>query len=164
VRTLLRVLGMTMTDVLDRGHGGASATRMRELVALMEHTADVLDHDADDGAAPPPHAPDAAEVDEALRISMRQQLFGRHVLVKNHAGAGLVRIALIQLLALAGARRDAGRRALTAADLNRGHTLATRGFQTGRLDDVLAANDPQWRVLLAGHVRAVGAFAGPAKD
>jgi hypothetical protein len=106
---------------------------------LIEHTAAAL---AADTSPPAAIAADAG-VDEALRISMRQQLFGRHFLVGGHASAGLVRIAVIQLLALAGARIEAGARALTAADLNRGHVLATRAFESGKFDAVLVEHEPR---------------------
>jgi hypothetical protein len=61
---------------------------------------------------------------------------------------------VIQLLALAGARIEAGARSLTAADLNRGHVLATRAFESGKLDAVLVEHEPRWRVLLDGLAHA----------
>jgi Fe-S-cluster containining protein len=157
---LLREIGAAVTAAIDRGEVGTSEVRLRELVVLVEHTAGALAADVEMPAPPPPAAGAAAEVDEALRISLRQQLFGRSVLVGGLAGAGLVRIALIQLLALAGARIAAGPRPLTAADLNRGHVLATRGFQPGKLDAVLIEHEPRWRVLLDGLARAARVFAG----
>jgi hypothetical protein len=120
---------------------------LRDLAALIEHATAVLARDEVVGTEP---AAPPAELDVALRLSMRQQLFGRHALVRGHAGIGLVRIGLIQLLALTGARHDAGARALTATDLSRGHMLATRSLFTGALDEVLVAHAPAWRELLDG--------------
>ena len=145
---LLRALGVALAEAVDRGQTHALAAR--ELAVLLDHTAAAISADT---FLPPAIAADA-DVDEALRISLRQQLFGRHVLVGGHASAGLVRIAVIQLLALAGARIEAGERALTAVDLNRGHVLATRAFESGKLDAVLVEHEPRWRVLLDGLARA----------
>ncbi len=150
---LLRALGITLTEAIERGQTNVSEAR--ELAVLIEHTAAAV------VAEPAPAMTADPAIDEALRISMRQQLFGRHVLVGGHASAGLVRIAVIQLLALAGARIGAGERALTAADLNRGHVLATRGFESGRLDAVLVEHEPRWRVLLDGLARAAQVFSLP---
>ena len=61
-----------------------------------------------------------------------------------------MRIGLIQLFALAGARRDAPDRELAAADLSRGHMLATRSFYTTLLDPVLVEHERDWRALLDG--------------
>jgi Fe-S-cluster containining protein len=145
ISELLRALGEAMTEAADRGQTHALAAR-----ELIEHTAAAVTADTLPARAV---AADAG-VDEALRISMRQQLFGRHILVGGHASAGLMRIAVIQLLALAGARLQAGQRALGAADLNRGHVLAARAFESGRLDAVLVEHEPRWRVLLDGLARA----------
>ncbi len=144
--TLLRAFGRALTAAIDEGRAGASSARLGELAVLIDHTAGAL---ATHGGRATAAAVPAAEIDQALRISLRQQLFGRHVLVGGHAGAGLVRIGVIQLLALAGARIDAGDR-IDAVDLNRGHMLATRGFYSGILDDVLVAHEPSWRELLDG--------------
>lgn len=152
---LLRALSETVTAALARNLIGSAAARVRSFSLLVDHTADTLD---DGPGAPPP--PPAADVDEALRLSLRQQLFGRHLIVNNHAGAGLARIAIIQLLALAAARLDAGPRPLTAADLSRGHMLTTRAFGSTMLDDTLAAHDPRWRLLLDGLPAAARAFRG----
>ncbi len=127
----------------------------RELGALLAQTADALATDS------PTATSTAVDVDDALRISMRQQLFGRHVLVGGHATAGLVRIAVVQLVALAAARFAAGNRVLTAADLNRGHALAMRVFETGRLDAVFVEHEPRWRVILDSVPRAAQLVVAP---
>lgn len=147
ISDLLRALGAALTEADDQRVTHASPSR--DLAMLIEHTAAALAADAF-----PIPATAGADVDEALRISMRQQLFGRNFLVGGSASAGLLRIAVIQLLALAGARIEGGERALKAPDLNRGHVLATRAFEFGKLDAVLLAHEPRWRVLVAGLARA----------
>lgn len=148
ISDLLCALGVTLTEAV--GDGLTHVSPARDLAMLIEHTAAAVTADAfpDRAVAASP------DVEEALRISMRQQLFGRHFLVSGNAHAGLVRIAVIQLLALAGARIEARERALTAADLNRGHVLATRAFEFGKLDATLIEYAPRWRVLLDGFARA----------
>jgi len=158
---LFRALAAAARAALDRGETHASA---HELIELFERMAALLLTDSLVAVAPPRAVSGApsmrSEIDQALRISMRQQLFGSHALVRGHAPAGLVRIAVIQLLALAGARIDAGERALTAPDLDRGHVLATRGFESGRFDAVLVEHEPQWRALLDGLQRAAQLLTG----
>ena len=155
---LLADLARTATAVVETGTALATAPRFRDLAVLLEHTAARL------AAAEAPPAAGAraadvaelAEVDEVLRLSMRQQLFGRQALTAGHAGAGLVRIGVIQLVALSGARTDAGDRPLAAADLSRGHMLATRVLTSGALDAVFVAHEPRWRELLDGLRLAAG--------
>jgi Fe-S-cluster containining protein len=154
---LLRRVAAAAAAATAPGQVRAAVSRLRDFSILLEQTAAALATAAGPAAAPPPPSP---EVDEALRLSLRQQLFGRHLLVNSHAGAGLVRIALIQLLALAAARLDAGPGALTAADLNRGHMLATRCLDLGNLDDLLADHEPCWRLLLDGVAASTRRFSG----
>ena len=151
-------LAAALAQAIEGRQARSSLTPLRELCTLVEDTAErVAGHEGE-----PPEAAWGADVDQALRTSMRQQLFGRHSLVRGHAGAGLVRIGLIQLLALAAARAGAGARALGPDDLNRGHMLATRGFYTGVLDGVLVEREPEWRPLLDGLEHAVRIVAAPA--
>ena len=155
--TLLGDLTPAMSSAIEQGRAQSWADRFREVVALLEHVSERLTAGGDGDGAPagdaarapagPGHGPD---VDEALRISLRQQLFGRHVLVGGHAGAGLVRIGMIHLLALASARLAAGDRPLTAADLSRGHMVATRVLHTGAIDGVLLIHEPRWPDLIDG--------------
>lgn len=147
-RAIGELLG-ALRAAIDGGQTGTAVSRMRELAVLLEQAEGAI---AADGRSSTMAAD--AEVDEVLRLSMRQQLFGRSALVRGHAGAGLVRIAVIQLVALAGARIDAGGRAITAADLNRGHVLAARGLEAGKLDEVLVEHGVRWRVVLDGLARA----------
>jgi hypothetical protein len=67
----------------------------------------------------------------------------------------------VQLFALAVAREQAGARRLTAADLSRGHMLASRVFQTHALDDLLGDHDDRWRELIDGLSLAVRAVDVP---
>jgi Fe-S-cluster containining protein len=157
---VLREIGTRVAAALARSEAGdTSAERLRELVWLVTYAAGMIEAAEETRAAAATAAADA-EVDEALRLSLRQQLFGRNALVDGHAGAGLMRIALIQLLALAGARTQAGDRAITAADLSHGHTLAVRGLKPGKLDEVLLEHEPRWRTMLDGLARAARVFGG----
>lgn len=149
---LLRDLVGLLRYAIERGDSQLFAPG--ELVDMLEYTANALVLDAE----APVHPSSGSDVDEALRLSMRQQLFGPQALVGGRAPAGLVRIAVIQLLALAGARREAGAGGMTAANLSRGHVLAARGFESGRLDAVLLEHEPRWRMLLDGLVWAAARF------
>ncbi len=150
LRVLLAKLGESLTTTIKIGVAPAMASRLEELVELLGRTAARLAAHGAVAGGETPAAALPAEVDDALRISLRQQLFGRHVLVSGHAGAGLLRIGLIQLLALAGARERAGTGPLTAADLSHGHMLSIRGLQTGMVDGILVDHEPSWRGLLDG--------------
>ena len=157
VGELLGELLGTVTGALEDGRARSAAARFRAFCVAAERV--IADLAAVDPSAPPPEL--APDVDEALRISLRQQLFGSHVLVDGHAGAGLLRIGLIQLFTVALARHDAGSRPLTAADLDRGHALAVRTFQTSALDGLLALFDRAWRLLVEGLWLATRALAAP---
>lgn len=141
---LLGQLAAEVTVAVEEGRARASTERCRAFVALVADTIVDLAEGAPEPARCEP------DVDDALRSSLQQQLFGRRVLVDGHAGAGLVRLGLIQLLALSAARTDAGDRPLAARDLSRGHMLAVRAFETSVLDEVLGEHDPAWRLLLDG--------------
>ena len=151
VTALVEELAATVTAALDADLTAASTPRLREFRAaadrIMATLTAAIAVTADTVVASPVHG---ADVDDALRISLRQQLFGRRVLADGHAGAGLVRLGLVQLFALAGAREQAGARPITAADLSRGHMLAMRAFNTSVLDETLADHDGHWRELIDG--------------
>jgi Fe-S-cluster containining protein len=149
VGELIEACATTVTAALDDDAAAASAPRLREFRAAADRVAATIARAVDDELEPPAVA-HAADVEDALRTSLRQQLFGRHVLAGGHAGAGLVRIGLVQLFALAGGRRQAGARPLAAADLSRGHMLAMRTFHTNVLEDLLGDNDEHWRDLIDG--------------
>lgn len=144
--SLLDELAPAMSEAVAAGHAQATAARFDQLVELIEHVANAL-VERDGSATAVIHGPD---VDDALRISMRQQLFGRAALVGGHVGAGLIRLGLLQLFALAAARKQAGDRPLVAADLNAGHSLAARVLESGALDRLLVFHESRWRPLVAG--------------
>lgn len=150
VVTMLDRLAAVVLQTVIEGRARATTPRCREFVALVTGAAATLT------AGPPAPVRCTPDADEALRISMQQQLFGRRALIEGHAGAGLVRLGLIQLLALSGARADAGGRPVTAADLSRGHMLAVRLLETGILDGVLVAHEPSWRLVLDGLFHVTG--------
>jgi Fe-S-cluster containining protein len=151
--SLLHQLAPAMHEAADRGKAKAATERFRALTELVERADSVLV--AHDGTVvAPDYGPD---VDDALRISLRQQLFGRHVLLGSHAGSGLVRIGLLHLIALVGARVDAGARPITAADLSRGHMLANRVLNTNALDALFVEHEPRWRLVCEGIAVAAGA-------
>ena len=145
---LLGRLAAVITETVEEGRAGATGPRSRELVALILATAAELH------AGVPEPAPCGPDVDDALRISLQQQLFGQRFLVEGHAGIGLVRLGLVQLLALSAARTEAGDRPLAAHDLSRGHMLAVRVFETRMADELLAEHEPSWRPLLDGLAHA----------
>ena len=106
-------------------------------------------------AEPPPEAAVAVEdpdVDDVLRLSLRQQLFGMRFVVDHRVAAGLVRIALLLVVAVWGARRlalRAGRAAVVPDDLNDGHTLSMRLLDTASAEQALVEREPAWRAILA---------------
>ncbi|HVV88377.1 MAG TPA: YkgJ family cysteine cluster protein [Kofleriaceae bacterium] len=153
--TMLDELALSMAAAAEQGLAQAAVKRFRAAVELIEYAVGRIV--AHDGTAVV--ADHAADVDEALRISFQQQLFGRRFLVGGQAGTGLVRCGLVHLLALAGARLDAGQRPLTAADLSRGHMLATRVFHTGSVDRLLLEQEARWRDLVVGLTVAAGVIA-----
>jgi Fe-S-cluster containining protein len=91
------------------------------------------------------------EVDEVLRISLRQQLFGTGSLVESRFMPALVRMALTQILAVTGARLRAhedGRTEARAADLSWGHMLASRVLVQPQAAPVLLATEDRMTELL----------------
>jgi Fe-S-cluster containining protein len=154
---LIGDLAATAAAALDASPATSSAPRLREFRLAADRIAAILA--AADGSAPAPEH--GRDVEQALRISLHQQLFGRHSLAGGHAGAGLVRMGILQLFALAGAREQAGARPLTAADLSRGHMIANRVFSTNLLEDLLSERDDEWRELVDGLWRAARAVDVP---
>ncbi|HVV84282.1 MAG TPA: YkgJ family cysteine cluster protein [Kofleriaceae bacterium] len=157
---LIEEIAASVAAAIDEGRARASTPRFRDFrVAADRVSAWLAAADARTVLAPTAAPGLAGDVDETLRISLRQQLFGRHVLAGQYAGAGLVRIGLILLFSLAGARHDAGDRPIAAAELSRGHMIATRTFQTHALDELLGDHDGAWRTLLDGIWVAARLFA-----
>ena len=153
--SLVHEIAPAMFAAAEQGTAEASVARFRALAELFERADSALvRHDGT--LVPVEYGPD---VDEALRLSLRQQLFGRHVLLGGHAGSGLVRIGLIHLIALTGARVDAGDRPITAADLSRAHMLATRVLHTGSVDMLFVDHEPRWRQVCEGIAVAASVMA-----
>ena len=90
-------------------------------------------------------------VDEVLRLSLRQQLFGARALVAHRVDAGLLRLALIQILAVTGARIMAltdGRRQYVATDLSYAHMLAVRSLDMEGPENLMVAHADQITAVL----------------
>jgi Fe-S-cluster containining protein len=128
--------GIIHARVHQKGENWATARLLREItqiVHLAQGNAAAL---ADPSLELDPYYRDLsavgvgdASVDEVLRSSLRQQLFGARALVAHRVDAGLLRLALIQILAVTGARimaRTDGRTAYQASDLSYAHMLAVR--------------------------------------
>jgi hypothetical protein len=96
---------------------------------------------------------DDPDLDDVLRRSLRQTLHGERILIRDELPAGLLGCGMLQLVALFGARMEAareGRSAAVAADLNRGHMLATRALYRTANDKVVRAHAPlTWTALEA---------------
>src|SRR6185436_9184632 len=70
---------------------------------------------------------DDRDADDVLRLALRNQLFGMDALIGGRVAAAQLRLAMVQLLALWGARLRAlaeGRTRIVAEDLSRSHMLA----------------------------------------
>jgi Fe-S-cluster containining protein len=85
------------------------------------------------------------ESDEVLRTSIRQQLFGTRVVVAGKRGiAALLRLAVVQLCAVVGARLEAAAERAERArpeHLSRGHMLAMRVLPVLDSDELLLAEE-----------------------
>ncbi|MCS6912463.1 MAG: hypothetical protein NZ890_04410 [Myxococcota bacterium] len=91
-------------------------------------------------------AADDPAIDEALRRSLRNQIVSDRALVGDRPRAGLVRAAMVQLVALTRARQlAAGRGApqVGLGDFNAGHALAVRLLNQERLHRVFVAHEAQ---------------------
>jgi Fe-S-cluster containining protein len=102
---------------------------------------------------------DDPEVDEVLRLSLRQQLFGYRSLVADRPFPALARMALLQLAAIWGARRRAAHRGAArfhADDLSEGHSLAARSLDVAASSQVLVQHED----LLASALAAMPWLAG----
>ena len=90
-------------------------------------------------------------VDEVLRLSLRQQLFGVGSLVDRHFLPALVRMAVTSIMAVVGARlraHDDKRAEARVEDLSWGHMLAQRLLNTPQAAPVLLAAEDKMTVLL----------------
>lgn len=91
------------------------------------------------------------QTEPALTWSLRQQLFGRDLLLDDHLPAGLLRMALVILLTLSGARlRALGQHRTTASPdhLSASHMAAKRTLHRPEPHALLRANGEQaWPIL-----------------
>jgi hypothetical protein len=115
-----------------------TARQSREVMEPLHLLASVAGHRADPSLELPEYYASMAAVsvedpqlDEVLRMSMRQQLFGRGALIDDKPAPALLRIAFTILMALWGGRiraARAGRTVVAPEDLSQGHMLANRVF------------------------------------
>jgi hypothetical protein len=101
---------------------------------------------------------DDADADDVLRRSLRQQLFGHDALIDDRPGPAQLRLAMVMLLALWGARLRAlgeGRARISARDLDRGHMLAMRMSSWGSVQRLLMDHE----ALVAPILEALPALA-----
>lgn len=126
-----------------------------EIVRLLAFTAEGARAAA---AGIAPVRADDPDIDDVLRLSLRQQLFGQRAVIGLRVAVGLMRIALIQVLAVWGARlaaHEEGRPAIRTEDLSRGHMLAIRLLELSSVERALVQLEPMWRALLAGLPRVL---------
>ena len=93
----------------------------------------------------------AEDTDAILRLSLRQQLFGRDLLLEDQLPAALLRMALVVLLTLAGARLHAINERCSKVEprhLSAAHMAARRTLHRPEPHALLRANGAQaWPVL-----------------
>jgi Fe-S-cluster containining protein len=99
--------------------------------------------------------------ERAIRLSLRQQLFGRELLLDDQLPAGLLRMALVVTLTLAGARLralDDGQNQVLPRHLSASHMTIKRTLHRPEPHGLLRVNGEQtWCILdalplLAGHL------------
>lgn len=91
------------------------------------------------------------DCETALRLSLRQQLFGRELLLDDQLPAGLLRMAFVVALTLAGARLQAlegGQDVVLPHHLSAGHMIAKRTLHRPEPHGLLRVNGEQaWCIL-----------------
>lgn len=92
-----------------------------------------------------------ADTDRALALSLRHQVFGRDLLLGGSLPAGLLRMALVVVLSLAGSRilaRDERAAIVTPRQLSLSHMIVKRTLNRPEPSRLLRANGQQaWPVL-----------------
>ncbi len=92
-----------------------------------------------------------ADCENALRVSLRQQLFGRELLLDDQLPAGLLRMAFVVALTLAGARLhalDGGHEVSLPHHLSTSHMIAKRTLHRPEPHGLLRVNGEQaWCIL-----------------
>jgi hypothetical protein len=94
------------------------------------------------------------DIDSALRLSLRQQLFGYRSLIADRPLPALARMGVLLLAATWSARRAAvaaNRAHMAAADLSTGHALAARVLETAATSTVFL----QYEDLLPSVLQAI---------
>jgi Fe-S-cluster containining protein len=89
--------------------------------------------------------------ERAMKLSLRQQLFGRELLLDDHLPAGLLRMALVVTLTLAGARLralDDGQKKVLPHHFSASHMTTKRTLHRPEPHGLLRANGEQaWPIL-----------------
>jgi hypothetical protein len=92
-----------------------------------------------------------ANTDRAMSLSLRHQVFGRDMLLDGSLPAGLLRMALVVVVSLAGSRilaRDERAAIVTPRQLSLSHMVVKRTLNRPEPDRLLRANGQQaWPVL-----------------
>jgi len=92
-----------------------------------------------------------SDVEQALTLSLRHMLFGRELLLDDHLPAGLLRMALVLLLAMAGARLralDEREGTVSARHLSFSHMVTKRKLNRTEPHLLLRASGEQaWPIL-----------------
>jgi Fe-S-cluster containining protein len=92
-----------------------------------------------------------SEVEQPLTLSLRHMLFGRELLLDDHLSPGLLRMALVLLLAMAGARLralDEGAGAVSARHLSFSHMVTKRKLnRPGPYMLLRASGEQAWPIL-----------------
>ncbi|HZU99931.1 MAG TPA: YkgJ family cysteine cluster protein, partial [Planctomycetota bacterium] len=121
--------------------GVLSAGQQRELSELLF----LLRAVATRSALDPYHmralqVPLGPEVQAALELSIRQQIFAGRIFIKDHVRAGVLRLSLALALSVLGGKLRAlaqGATQVRPLDLSWAHHLAQRGLRTPRNDEIL---------------------------
>ena len=145
---LLHGIGGTIGGSVAAGKGYMSHRLLREVAQPLH----LLAHEAlrpRGGPATVPYYDEVAavtvagaDIDEVLRISLRQKLFGSRSLVGGRAFPAMLRLGMIVLLTVWYARlraAQAGRGAAVADDLSYGHMLASRLCELGSAEEILSS-------------------------
>jgi Fe-S-cluster containining protein len=154
---LLTAIGGTLGNAVTSGRGYMSHRLLREVAQPLH----LLVHQAMRASGGPATmeyyesiaavAVDDPEIDAVLRISLRQKLFGTRALVESRAFPALLRLGVVVLLTVWGARLRAaaeGRAAAHADDLSYGHMLASRLCEIASVEEQLIRYEVMAPVVL----------------
>jgi Fe-S-cluster containining protein len=122
-----------------------SGRQAKELIPILHLLQEVASGGSDYAREVAAVSVDDADADDVLRRSLRQHLFGHEALIEDRPVPAQLRMAMVQLLALWGARLRAlgeGRKRICARDLDRGHMLAVRMFGWASLERLFMDHEP----------------------